>query len=345
MLRRGPSPRLCLVLALTLVPPVLAGCDSDSYAPPPPVGLKTASSSSATAMPVRAKEVVLILPVEENADLRTYENVSRVEAGNLHVIHRAFRPRANDPASNQAALISQAVADGASALLVVPDDSKETADALAAAGRKGVPIILIGRPLASPPDGPPYTLVTLPDYAASARKLVEILVEDTRKAGLPADAPFLLVKSVWKDETTAARTAAVAAALKAAGVTVAATVEVVEASDESRRRFDAALKAHPDIRAVFADDDQGFTIGTAARDETNPRGKYMVAGYVFSRNNVMLVATNQVSAMVERGVEPLARRATRIAVDRIEGRPVPDRVEVEMNLRRATDPINPPSFR
>ncbi len=74
----------------------LAGCDTDSYAPPAPSRSKTSSSASG-AMPVRAKEIAMIFPAEDNTDLALYDVVGRNEAGFQKIVFRSLRPAPGAP--------------------------------------------------------------------------------------------------------------------------------------------------------------------------------------------------------------------------------------------------------
>jgi ABC-type sugar transport system substrate-binding protein len=334
-------PRNGLLLGLLVIAPALAGCDSDSFTPPPPSGLKTSSSTSPT-VPVRAKEIDLILPTEENVDLGNYAEVCRNEAGNLKVIYRAYKPAPGDPPTRQAELITQAVGRGVSALMVVPENSKETAEALAAVDQKKTPIILLGRPLASPTGSTTFPLVTFPPFAPLAKKIVGAVVEDVKKAGFPPDAPVLIVQGPGSDETSVERRAAILDALKEAKLKVAATVTLVDNPEESLKILEEALRAHPQVCAMFGEDDMSISKGPEARDKITPRMKFMVGGFIYTPSNMVLVDMGNASALVDRKVDNLARKAMRTAIERAEGKAVPERIEVEPPYRRSKNALNPP---
>jgi ABC-type sugar transport system substrate-binding protein len=340
-MRRWVSQRGIFLGLLALVPAV-GGCDSDSFTPPPPSGLKTSSSTSPTA-PVRAKEIVLILPTEENVDLANYDDRCRTEAGNLKVSYRAYKPAPGDPPTRQAELISQAVGRGASALIVVPDRSKETAEALAAVDQKKTPIILLGRPLTSPTGSTTFPIVSFPPFAPLAKKIVGAVVEDVKKAGFPPDAPVLILHGPGSDESSVERRGAILDALKEAKLTVAATVDLVDQPEESLKILEAALRANPKVCALFGEDDMSIAKGPEARDKITPRSKFMVGGFIYTSANMVLVDMGNASALADRKVDALARKAMRTALDRAEGRSVPDRIEVELPYRRSKNALNPPS--
>jgi ABC-type sugar transport system substrate-binding protein len=337
---RRSAPRIGLLLGLVVIAPALAGCDSYSFTPPPPSGLKTSSSTSPTA-PVRAKEINLILPTEDNVDLGNYAEICRNEAGVSKVIYRAYKPSPGDPPTKQAELITQAIGRGVSGLIVVPDKSKETAEALAAIDQKKTPIVLLGRPLASTT----FPLVTFPPFAPLAKKIVGAVMEDVKKAGFPPDSPVLVVNGPGSDETSVERRAAILDALKEAKLTVAATVTVVDQPEESLKIVEAALKANPKICAVFGEDDMSITKGPEARDKITPKMKFMVGGFIYSPANMVLVDMGNASALADRKVDILARKAMRAILERAAGKAVPERIEVEIPYRRSKNSLNPPTPR
>jgi ABC-type sugar transport system substrate-binding protein len=335
-------PREKMILGLLVATAALAGCDSDSFVPPPKSGKKAATAISPST-PQRGREIVLILPAEDNLDLQIYEAVCRIEAGNLKVIYNQVRPAPSDPKSKQGELIKQAVEGGAAALLVVPDSSNETVLALAAVDQKKTPIVLLGRSVESPSSGPPYTLVTFPNFAASAKKVVEILAEDAKKEGASAGAPVLFLKDATADESSAEREAALNDALKAAKIPVAKTIIVTDTPADSQKFIEAALKDDPKICAVVADDDSGMSFGGTIRREFRPKTAFPIGGYSQPRGSSSPISLGLVSVAAERNVEGLARKAIRTALDRADGKTVPERVEIEIPIRRArTNPGTAP---
>ena len=329
-MRRWVPSQVC-VPGLFVAAAVMAGCDSDSFAPPP-TGTTRPSSSATGSMPVRAKELVMILPSEENYDLALYDLLARNASGLEKVVYRSLRPSPGDPPSKQGELIKQAAAEGASVLLVVPDATKETAEAIAALDPKKAPVVLLGRsPSGTVP--PSATLVAFEGFAASAKKLVDAIVEDTPKIGGAADAPVILVTGKAVDESRAERDASLADALKAAKIRVVATVPIDADGPAAGKAIEAALTKNIDVRAVLCDDEAGMTAVNATRREL-PARRYLSAGYYSGRNNLMSLMTGYVSALAERSVETLVRRAVRAAVERAEGKTVPAKVQVEIPIRR-----------
>lgn len=274
----------------------------------------------------------MILPAEENNDLALYDYLGRNEAGTQRVVYRSLRPSPGDAPSKQGELIKQAASEGASVLVVVPDTTKETADAIAALDPKKTPVVLLGRSTAGtlPPSA---TLVTFEGFPVSAKKIVDAVVEDAPKIGAAADAPAILVTGKAADESRDERIAALADALKAAKIRVVATVAVDSDPAVAAKAVEDVLRANLEVRTVFADDEAGVTAANTSRREL-PARRYLSAGYFSGRNNLQSLMTGYVSALGERSIEMLVRRAIRAAVDRAEGKTVPAKVLVEIPIRR-----------
>jgi ABC-type sugar transport system substrate-binding protein len=331
-----------LLLSLFIASTPLLGCDSDSFVPPK--ASRKASTAISQSNPQRSKEILLILPAEDNPDILFYDAVCRLEAGNLKVIFQTLRPSSSDPKNKQAELIKKAVADGAAALVVVADGSDETVLALADVDQKKTPIVLLGRPVDAPKSGSPYTLVTFPPFGPSAKKLVDALLEDAKKYGAPADGSALFLQDATPDESSAERTAALTDALKAAKTRISAAVTTSDNTADAVKAADAAIKADPKVSIIVADDDSGITAGPSIRKEAKSKTYLPTGGFVQPRSGPSPASTGQATAVVERNVEALARKAMRVAFDRAEGKTLPERQEVDLVFRRGRFNPTPPDF-
>ncbi len=319
-----------LMPGLLVAAALAAGCDADSFAPPAP-GRSRSSASPSGALPARAKEVVMVLPAEENADLALYDLIGRNEAGLSKVVFRVARPSPGAPASAQAELIKQAAADGASTLIVVPDATKETADSLAALDPRKTPVVLLGRS----PSGPPLasaTRVAFQGFDVSAKAIASAIVGAEKTLGFKPDAAAILVSVTPADETGAERNAALAAALKEAKVPIVATVTTTSDTAAAQKTLAEAVKGRPEVHVLVGDDEAAIIASNAMRTEF-PNRKFLVAGYFMGRNNYQSLMSGRIAALAERSVETLVRQTVRLAVDRAEGKDVPAKVAVEITIR------------
>ncbi len=221
----------------------------------------------------------------------------------------------------------------------MPDATKETADAIAALDPAKTPVILLGRtPTGAVPPG--ATIVAFEPFEPSAKKMVEAIAEDLKKQGSPADAAVALLVRSSADESSAQRDAALTEALKAAkllGPTIPVTIDVAEVT----KVLDAALKAHPEVWAILSDDEAGIQAGNAARRVAGGR-RYLTGGY-YASHNTQALTTGNVSAIAQRSIEMLARRAVKLAVDRGNGLSAPAKVLIPIEVRRGNLPLAPPA--
>ena len=313
----------------------MIGCDSFSP-PPPPKRSTSIAGETSTSVLKRPNELTLILP--DAADSSTESSIRR-EAGVLHFALQVLRPKAGDPLSKQTELIRRAAERGASILLVVPDGSKETADALAGIDRSKTPVFLIGRELPNPPSGPPFKTVNFIGFGGPSKKIVDAVAEDAKAAGFPADAPVILVQSETPDEWSKPRREAMVEALKAAKMPIAATVSLPdENSDVATKRLKDAIHAEPKACAIVSDIDQGLMLASTIRADLKPPRNYVVGGYVADSSHFSMAVTGQAAIVVNRQADLVARRAVQAAVDVFEGRTVPDRIEVDLPTRRSPAP-------
>ena len=315
------------------------GCGPDAFAPPPPSGLK-GSAATSPAGSTRAREIVLILPKEANADFPMYEAICRQECGLRQAVFKATMPGAGDAKTGQAEQIRKAISGGASALIVVADGSPETTEAIRAIDRTKVPVILLGRGLPGEVGGPAIPLVDFPDVAGGAKRVVEAIAEDAKSFGLSSGAGVLLIREPRPDETTAIRNAAIEAALKEKGIPIVSTITGDEDGAAFQAKIEAEFDAHPDIGFVISDNDGGISSATAYRRASDPPAKFLLGGFIRTRSNSILVELGHVSAAVERNVDILARRAISEVFDALDGKPVPDHTVVEFPFRRSSRALN-----
>ncbi len=322
--------------AVALIPFIaqFVGCSNDSFVPAAKTKRTSSSSPSVINSTQRAPEVTFILPEDMNEDLKSIEPVARLELGASRAVFNLVQPPAGSPPTKQAELIRDAVQRGASGIVVVPNKSKDTADAIAAIDQKKCPVVLMGRPLTGVSTSA-ATLVTWPNFTVTANEIVAAISEDCKRAGMPDDAPVLLLKSEPADETSAAREAALTAAIKATKHPIAAVVPIIEET-LSRNSLVNALKANPKVCAVISDDTLGLQLAGVIRSESKTHVPFMVGGYCNSPKSVAMSAMNQHSILVDRARDNIVRRAIGVVLERIEGKTVPEKVEVELGSRRSS---------
>ena len=140
------------------------GCDSSTFLPPPPDGLRGAagedlSSNASEAVPagleyarVGARSVEIILDRREAAEAEGLKAAARTQAGIEKIKLRTTVLGDQDLPAQQVELVREAVARNALVLIVEPADPSDSrmAEVLQRAREEGIPVVLLNRPLSAP---------------------------------------------------------------------------------------------------------------------------------------------------------------------------------------------------
>lgn len=322
-----------LLIAATLI---VCGCDSPrpAIATPPVTDGENPSEVSTY--------LYLILPAERTPLLSSYEQAAMMAAGNSQAILRMEKPEENAPPSQQVELIRKAIADGATAILIVAQDPEAVAPALVEAREKGISVVLLDRPV--PVEGTPLTLITQPPLVESARKMVDQVIKAVGEFKLSADAPAVLVVHRQPDDPDlAARTLALREALKAAGVTEIMEFSFQEPGAESKTFYEQAVGREPTVSMILANDDDALAAvavprADSVRDGGVPR---MIGGMVSQPRNLDLVSFNQVAGLVNMNVQELMDRAVQVAIGQAQGVDTPPRIVVDRKIIGSSNLHNP----
>ncbi len=150
------------ILVLLIWP--ASGCDSASFAPPPPDELQTAPGSappkflappaaSDVLLPPRAgaKAIALVLARHDPDDAEILKSAARTQAGYDKVKLDITMLEDQDLPAQQAGLVHEALARNPLALILEPADTedKRLAQAVSAAQRQGIPVLFLHRPLSA----------------------------------------------------------------------------------------------------------------------------------------------------------------------------------------------------
>ncbi|HEV3162777.1 MAG TPA: substrate-binding domain-containing protein [Isosphaeraceae bacterium] len=283
------------------------------------------------------------MPRQTSYDLRILEQSSISEAGRQRLVLETRRPQSGDPASRQADLVREAARKGTSALIVVAEDPKTLAPALVEVRDRGVPIVLLGRPVAVP--GKPITLVTLPSYRESARKIVAAAVEEAKNMGLDTAGQAVILINAQPDSDSAERVAAMEAALEEAGVALLERIKFGEGKEmalpgDAAEVVKAVATAHPRLAIILADDDNGLSGAVSGRYGLHEKGYYAVAGFATNPRSTNLVKLHMSAGVVNLNIVGEARQAVHTAQRLINGEKIPDQIMVESITR--CDPATRP---
>ncbi len=344
-MRRAVQVSWCVVLGSIFV---ASGCDSEL---PPRPTLKR-GLGSASAPEEGAKTVFMVIPGPPDVDVELWSMAGQREAGDSRAVFRLSGPGPSVPSLDQAAIARKAVADGASALVVVAGEAPDLPAALAEAEAKKVPVVLLGKPLGPPAGSPAFTHVRPGSFEPAARKVVEAAKADARTLGLPDDFTTIILVDQDGDLYSSARVAALKGAAEAAGLK---KIELVsfKSGEGAKVALLSALKEHPDAAIVLCDDDDAMLAASRARMDLDRKPTIVVGGFAGSRGMWEPSYYANESSFVECRNEKLAKLAVRTALEKSRGESVPAVVELEpkFNRGRGADeaawraprtPISPP---
>jgi ABC-type sugar transport system substrate-binding protein len=256
------------------------------------------------------------------------------EANNRQVIFRAMGP-GPDRTPSQPDIVRKAVADGASALIVMPGDSPELGKALAEAEAKGVPVIMLARTIPAPDGSKPFTVVEHGDFDKSAKQIVEATLEDANKVGRSTEGTALVMVDQATDSSSTRRVAALKAAAEAAGFRKVVMVPYEPVNDDSAKvALLEAVKANPDVSIVLGDDSDSTMWASEVRMELQAKPAFFVGGYMKYGVSKAYLAPTKESCFVEGTFIELGALAVKTALARLRGEPVQEHTVLPSKFTR-----------
>jgi ABC-type sugar transport system substrate-binding protein len=369
MARKGGRPGPALVMTFAALWAV-AGCDSLSFTPEKPPELASpatatsaaargtpapATTSNSTAVapsqPARsapaARLIELILSQPPDVDRLYLEQFLRRDAGVKKFAFRSVKPEKSGPMSP--ASLTQAIRAATSrggAIIVEPIDAPEVRRALDEAAAKGVSIVLLDTAVPSSSSGKPHPRLTFGGFAGAGKKVVEGALDEAKLMGFPADGKIILTHTSPGDGYSDRRFRSLADALEAAGRTF--EVLPLDTGDGQSDKVLAMLRSHPNTIIILFDDDYGLAAAHFARKKwvENGHREIVLAGYAACDIRLDIIVKGKAAALVDRNIEGYSRKALQLAIDQVEGRPVPEVTELEVTSarnHRLFYPVNPES--
>jgi ABC-type sugar transport system substrate-binding protein len=354
---------LALPLA-TLVLLALPACDSATFTPPRPRELAGAAGEAArgtlpapaAAAPATAAAPAATSPVSPAARSRLTELIlSTPPVPDRQYLAQflrrdsapnrcAFRVTAPEPegkpltAADLAEAIRQATARSTGVLMVEPIDAPEVRQALLEARSKGLPTVLVDRPLPASSAAETFPMIALDGFEARARELVAALTEDVKLSGYALDAPAAVLVHSLKDFYSQRRVDALTGALRAAGW----KFEVLNFADGQPGAFRALsdhLKTHPNLSLALADDEFGVAGAAQTLDDRRLKKQrgFIVGGFAATDARLDQFVKLISHGLINRNTDGYSQKLMKLAVDLMERRSVPDRTTVELPILR-----NPP---
>ncbi|MFO0887790.1 MAG: substrate-binding domain-containing protein [Isosphaeraceae bacterium] len=249
---------------------------------------------------------------------------------------------------SQASLVRKAAGRNPLVLIVEPADpaDAELARAVDEARARGIPVVVMGRPLAVKPEaatareaekskgssagagaGPLITTFPQP-FADSARQLVEAAVNNASNIGFQPEGGAILVIDRRTDSLGESRLEAMRAALREAGVAPVKEVTFNGEYAEAKQKVQELIKAEPKIGIVVATDHPGLTGAFQVSLEIGDDRKFVVAGYSREDSSAGMAQGGEYAAAAIYAPERLLRKTIAVATAAARGEKQPDLVEV-----------------
>jgi ABC-type sugar transport system substrate-binding protein len=153
----------------------------------------------------------------------------------------------------------------------------------------------------------------------------------------------LVIENRDKDFYSRDRLQSITSALKAAG----RAYDIVSFDGEQKEAAKLVLeylKTHPKLTVILADHDSGVAGAFDAREQWRKTSKnvFAIGGYSACDARLPQTVKDRVQGLVDRNVEGYARKALQVALDLMDGKPVPERALVDVRLVHTPAPFIPP---
>jgi ribose transport system substrate-binding protein len=290
---------------------ILAGCGGGT---PDAAPGRTASPTSSTGRP----RVALVMKSLANEFFATMAEGARKHqrehAGEYELIVNGIKDERD--LSRQVALVDEMIAQGVSAIVIAPADSKALVSACKRAKDAGIVVVNIdnkldGAVLADQGIAVPFVG---PDNRAGARKAGEYLAKRLK----PGDQVGMLegIRTAFNGQQ---RQLGFQDAMKAAGISIVDSQTAQWEMDQANRVASAMLSEHPQIQAMLCCNDSMALGALAAVKSAGQTGKVLIVGYDGISAIRSAIKDGSVLATIEQHADQLAVYGIELALKLIKG--------------------------
>jgi galactofuranose transport system substrate-binding protein len=264
----------------------------------------------------------------ETAAFRVAETQSIKDEAKRVGVKKLLTTNANAQLSKQIADIQDMLAQGAQFLIVAPLNSDGLEPALAAARAKKVPVLTIDRKITATACKD-YVAFLGSDFVEQGKRAADAMVKATGGKGQVAILLGSSGNNVTTDRTKGFKDELAA---KAPGMKVVAEQTAEFARDKGQSVMGTLIQAHPDITAVYAENDEmglGAVVALQAAGKT-PGKDVKVVSIDGIRDAVQALADGRYNGVIESNPRfgPLAFKT---AADFLDGKPIPENVIISDN--------------
>jgi ABC-type sugar transport system substrate-binding protein len=326
-----------------------------------PTSSATTSPTAVEAVPSPARAIELVLGKHDPDETEAWKVFARSQAGLSSVKLKISAFDANDPKSNQAEMVREALARHPRALIVEPADPTDPklAEAISEAERESIPIVFLNQPLAgekaasarmgekaaksggsgaertggatSSSSAHSVALIAAPPFNPSARELVVSAMRNAKEASLDVKDGALLVVNTASDLFVEDRARAIVAALKTAGIAPILEVRYAQEFDMGEKLLKTNLAANPKLVLVFATDSASSALTRQVIHPLAQQRPLVLACYSGEEHVADLSRTANSAAIAEFTPMRLIRKAITTAVALSQGKEIPHPIDIIMH--------------
>lgn len=290
--------------------------------------------------------LAFIPPSEMIPEVALMERIGLAEAGVEAIVFASERPKPGEPATGQAARAREAVANGASTLIVVAGrDAEGLVEALRSLHESGTRIVALGE--AEALEGVADTIIGPEPALTPARALIEELrsqLETT--AAVAKDGPVLLLVPEHSEAPfLASRVAALKEALKEAGMVLGEEISYRGAVNEAKAALKSALERSPRPAFVLAAEHVGIDGACDVRAErwggTSELEDFLIGGFSDDSQMSPEMYVGRCNVLIEGNLVRQTREAVRAAVGLTRNEAPPRSIVVPQTMRKSVTPADP----
>jgi len=224
----------------------------------------------------------------------------------------------------QVSILEDQVRRGVKALVVSPAGSAQVMSALELASSRGIPVVLI-------------------DTDAPFAKKVSYIGTDNRRGGqlaakclvdrLAGKGEVALISGVPGNESQDARAQGfIDAVAQVPGMKLVAQQPANSERSLGLTVMENILTAHPDVKGVFATNDQMALGAMEALDARGLRGKIAIVGFDATKEAVQATVDGKLAGSVAQNPRAMGQKGVEAALAALDGRPVDKRIDTGTEL-------------
>jgi len=224
----------------------------------------------------------------------------------------------------QVSMLEDQVRRGVKALVVSPAGSAQVMSALELAASRGIPVVLV-------------------DTDAPFPKKVSYIGTDNRRGGqlaakclvdrLGGQGDVALISGVPGNESQDARAQGfIDAVAQVPGMKLVAQQPANSERSLGLTVMENILTAHPDVKGVFATNDQMALGAMEALDARGLRGKIAIVGFDATKEAVQATVDGKLAGSVAQNPRAMGQKGVEAALAALDGRPVEKRIDTGTEL-------------